>query len=153
MPLKASLVAEDEEGGSGGSGTAWPSRKRAQAVKTLPAQAGIVVKTVQAWRGVDSIDKVFINCVSHEAVELPQHMGHAVDEDYYDHKGFEGLRVRRRPTAAVAGASAAVPACRHGLYVRHHVGYVPIYECVWRWVRSCLCWSGRNACGRTQQVW
>ena len=52
MVLKATVVNEGEQQ------TAWPSRKRAAALKTLPAEGGIVVKTVQAWRGVDSTDKV-----------------------------------------------------------------------------------------------
>ena len=86
MPLKASVVEET-------AAEVWPSRKRAQAAKTLPSTAGIVVKTVQAWRGVDSIDKVFINCVCHDAVEVPMNMGHPVDDDYIDRRGFEGLRV------------------------------------------------------------
>jgi hypothetical protein len=37
--------------------------------------------------------QVFINCVHHEAVELPMTMGNTIDEDYMDHKGLEGLRV------------------------------------------------------------
>lgn len=87
MPLKASVVSDSADAPS------WPSRKQAQRVKTLPAQAGLCVKTVQAWRGVDSTDKVFINCVHHEAVELPMTMGNTIDEDYMDHKGLEGLRI------------------------------------------------------------
>jgi hypothetical protein len=99
MGLKAAPVNEDAP--------AWPSRKAAQAKKTLPPKAGIVVKTVQAWRGVDSIDKVFINCVSHMAIEEPMYMGHAVDDDYLDNKGFESLRVRLRSRLARSMAPAA----------------------------------------------
>lgn len=85
MGLKAAPVSDDAP--------AWPSRKAALAKKTLPAKEGICIKTVQAWRGVDSIDKVFINCVCHPAIEDPMYMGHPVDDDYLDTKGFESLRV------------------------------------------------------------
>jgi len=89
MGLKAAPVSDDAP--------AWPSRKAALAKKTRPAKEGICIKTVQAWRGVDSIDKVFINCVCHPAIEDPMYMGHPVDDDYLDTKGFESLRVRPRP--------------------------------------------------------
>ena len=59
MPLKASVVSDSADAPS------WPSRKQAQRVKTLQAQAGLCVKTVQAWCGVDSTDKV----CSHRYVE------------------------------------------------------------------------------------
>lgn len=42
---------------------------------------------------MDSIDKVFINCVHHEAIEEPMFMGNVVDADYLDTKGFESLRI------------------------------------------------------------
>ena len=86
MGLKAAPVDE--------AAPAWPSRKAAIAKKTLQPKAGIVVKTVQAWRGVDSTDRVFINCVSHMAIEEPMYMQNPVDDDYLDTKGFESLRVR-----------------------------------------------------------
>ena len=85
MGLKAAPVSDDAP--------AWPSRKAALQKKTLQPKPGIVIKTVQAWRGVDSIDKVFINCVSHMAVEEPMYMQNVVDDDYLDTKGFESLRI------------------------------------------------------------
>eukprot|EP01050_Picozoa_sp_SAG11_P016120 SAG11_NODE_2162_length_3729_cov_1.561433_1_plen_115_part_00 len=52
-----------------------------------------MVKTCQSYRGQDSSAKVFINVVSHEAIELPQFNQNSVDEQYLDNKGLEGLRV------------------------------------------------------------
>ena len=47
--------------------------------------------------GLVRVWQVFINCVTHEAVELPMYMGNVVDNDYYNNKGLEGLRVRTSP--------------------------------------------------------
>lgn len=99
MGLKAAPVSEDAP--------SWPSRKAAQAKKTLQPKAGIVIKTVQAWRGTDSTDKVFINCVSHMAIEEAMYMQNPVDAEYLDSKGFESLRVRLRSRLEPARTAAA----------------------------------------------
>lgn len=72
---------------------AWPSRKQANRFKTITTKPGIVIKCMGQYRGQDTNEKIFINCVGHDAIELPQFNQNPVDQDYLDRKGVEGLRV------------------------------------------------------------
>ena len=90
--LKASVVSEKPKEQAFNQ-QSWPSRKRANQFKSLQTRTGIVIKCSALYRGQDTNKKIFVNCVSHDAIELPLFNQNPVEASYLDEKGVEGLRV------------------------------------------------------------